>query len=101
MFFDNAGIAVYANHFGGVRAATICSFCSGIIQVLMGVFTYVLSGLSGGVMANFDWVTVIPGYMLIMKYGGLVGTIALIIIMLIIPQVQYKKAISRGEKYFR
>lgn len=88
MFFDNAGIAVYANHYGGVRAATILPFISGILQVVLGAFAYVLSGLSGGVMANFDWVTVIPGYMLVMKYGGIIGTVVLIIALLFIPQIQ-------------
>lgn len=100
MFFDNAGIAVYANHFGGVRAAWIVSLLSGVIQVLMGAVTYMLSGMSGGVMANFDWVTVIPGYMVIMKYGGLIGTVLLIVGMLLIPQFQYKNAVKKGKQYF-
>lgn len=91
MFFDNAGIAVYANHFGGVRAATILPFLSGIIQVVLGAFTYVLSGMSGGVMANFDWVTLIPGYMLIMEYGGLIGIIIAIVVMLCIPHLQDRR----------
>ena len=88
MFFDNAGIAVYANHFGGVRAATILPFISGILQVVLGAVAYTLSGLTGGVMANFDWVTVIPGYMLVMKYGGIIGTIVMIVLLLMIPQFQ-------------
>lgn len=88
MFFDNAGIAVYANHFGGVRAATALPFLSGIIQVVLGSFAFILSGLSGGVMANFDWVTVIPGYMLVMKYAGVIGVVVLVILLLMIPQIQ-------------
>lgn len=91
MFFDNAGIAVYANHFGGVRAATILPFLSGIIQVVLGSFTFILSGLSGGVMANFDWVTVIPGYMLVMKFAGLIGVVILAVLLLMIPQIQDRK----------
>ncbi|EKZ0375144.1 PTS transporter subunit IIC [Enterococcus faecalis] len=91
MFFDNAGIAVYANHFGGVRAATILPLLSGIIQVVLGVFAFSLSGLTGGVMANFDWVTVIPGFMLVMRYGKIFGVVFLMIILLLIPQIQDKK----------
>lgn len=91
MFFDNAGIAVYANHYGGVRAATLLPLMSGIIQVVLGAFTYMLSGMSGGIMANIDWVTLIPGYMLVMKYGGLIGTIILIIAMLAIPHLQDRR----------
>lgn len=98
MFFDNAGIAVYANHFGGVRAATILPFMTGILQVTLGAATYVLSGMSGGVMANFDWVTVIPGYMLVMKYGGLIGIIVLIVLMLAIPQLQDKRRLKLKAK---
>lgn len=91
MFFDNAGIAVYANHFGGVRAATALPFLSGIIQVVLGSFAFILSGLSGGVMANFDWVTVIPGYMLVMKYAGVIGVVVLVVALLMIPQLQDRK----------
>lgn len=90
MFFDNAGIAVYANHFGGIRAVVITTFISGLVQVGLGSFTYVLSGMSGGVMANFDWVTVIPGFMLVMKYGHIIGTVVLIALMLLIPQIQFR-----------
>lgn len=90
MFFDNAGIAVYANHFGGVRAATLLPLFSGILQVVLGVVAYSLSGLTGGVMANFDWVTVIPGFMLVMKYGKVIGVIILMMGLLLIPQIQDK-----------
>lgn len=91
MFFDNAGIAVYANHFGGVKAATILPFASGIIQVVLGAATYMLSGMTGGVMANFDWVTLIPGFMLVMKYGGVIFTSLLIVGLLIIPHLQDRR----------
>ena len=91
MFFDNAGIAVYANHYGGIRAAIILPFLSGILQVTLGAFTYILSGMSGGVMANFDWVTVIPGFMLVMKYSGVIGTIIMVVLLLMIPQLQDKR----------
>lgn len=91
MFFDNAGIAVYANHFGGVRAATLLPLFSGIIQVVLGAAAYTLSGLTGGVMANFDWVTVIPGFMLVMKYGKIIGVVVLMVALLAIPQLQDKR----------
>ena len=91
MFFDNAGIAVYANHYGGFRAAMILPFLSGIIQVCLGAFTYYISGMSGGVMANFDWVTVIPGFILVMHYLGVIGTVVMILLLLMIPQLQDKR----------
>lgn len=91
MFFDNAGIAVYANYYGGVRAATILPLLSGVIQVVLGAFAFTLSGLTGGVMANFDWVTVIPGFMLVMKYGGEIGVVILLIALLAIPQLQDRR----------
>ena len=95
MFFDNAGSAVYANHFGGVRAASILPLLSGIIQVVLGAVAFSLSGLTGGVMANFDWVTVIPGFMLVMKYGKIIGVIVLLFGLLLIPQIQDKKRRSK------
>lgn len=95
MFFDNAGIGVYANHFGGVRAASILPFVSGIIQVTLGAVTYMLSGMTGGVMANFDWVTVIPGFMIVMKYGGIILTILMIVGLLMIPQLQDRRRKQR------
>ena len=96
MFFDNAGIGVYANHFGGVRAASILPFLSGIIQVTLGAVTYMLSGMTGGVMANFDWVTVIPGFMIVMKYGGIILTILMIVGLLMIPQLQDRRRKQRA-----
>ncbi|MGH2217953.1 PTS transporter subunit IIC, partial [Enterococcus faecalis] len=57
LFFDNAVIAVYANNRGGVKAACLFRFLSGLIQVggsglfatWIGLFQYV------GYLRMFDW----------------------------------------------
>ncbi|MBM4761113.1 PTS ascorbate transporter subunit IIC [Bacillus sp. B15-48] len=95
MFFDNAGIAVYANHFGGFRAAMLLPFASGFLQVSLGAFTYSISGIVGGVMATFDWVTVIPGFILVMDHFGVIGVVLTIILLLIIPQIQDRKRLAK------
>ncbi len=93
VFFDNATFAVYANHKGGLKAAMIIPFASGIIQVLGGAFAAHFFQLSqfGGWHGNFDWDTVWPLIGVIMKYGQYVGVAAVIAALLIIPQLQYRK----------
>ncbi|MBY6971079.1 PTS transporter subunit IIC, partial [Clostridium botulinum] len=62
VFFDNATFAVYANKKGGLKAAMIIPFISGIIQVLGGAFAAYYFGLAqfGGWHGNFDFATVWP-----------------------------------------
>lgn len=91
LFFDNAGIGVVANYFGGVKAAMILTFLSGLTQVLLGAVTYAMAGLANGLYANFDWITVIPGFMFVMKHGGVILTVVLIIALLAIPHLQDKR----------
>ena len=99
VFFDNATFAIFANKRGGFKAAAICTFISGILQVLGGAVCAGLFKLSqyGGWHGNFDMSTswLIGG--LAMKYMGYVGIAICIIAMLIIPQVQYAKD---KENYF-
>lgn len=99
VFFDNATFAVYANHKGGFRAATIIPFLSGIIQVLGGAFAASVFQLAkyGGWHGNFDWDTIWVGFGLMMKYGGFIGVAAILLILLAIPQLQYMK---NKEHYF-
>jgi len=93
VFFDNATFSVFANKKGGLKAAVIITFISGIIQVLGGAFaagTFKLAQF-GGWHGNFDWDTVWPVIGLMMKYGQYIGVAAAIIILLAIPQITYLK----------
>lgn len=92
LFFDNAVIAVYANNRGGFKAACIFPFISGIIQVLGSALIAAFIGLSqyGGYIGMFDWATVWPIMTLMMKYLGYIGIGLVVVILLAIPQLQYR-----------
>ena len=94
LFFDNASIAVYANHRGGVKAAMILPFISGIIQVLGGaVCAYVLQLVAfGGWHGNFDFSTIFLVISYVVKYLKVPGVIICVLAMLVIPQIQYAKS---------
>lgn len=93
VFFDNATFAVYANKGGGARAAAIVTFASGVLQVLGGAVAAVMFGLAkyGGWHGNFDfdnlWLAI--GWS-IQKFG-VIGVVVSIVIMLVIPQLQYRR----------
>ena len=93
LFFDNATFAVFANRLGGIRAATIIPFFSGMIQVLGGGFAayFFTTGNFGGWHGNFDWDTVWPAIGVIMHYGQYFGVAAVIIFLLMIPQILYRR----------
>lgn len=93
VFFDNATFAVFANKKGGLKAAMIIPFFSGLIQVIGGAFAAYFFKLAqyGGWHGNFDWDTVWPLIGVIMKYGQYIGVAAVIGILLAIPQIQYYK----------
>lgn len=99
VFFDNATFAVFANKEGGLKAAVIIPFLSGIIQVIGGAFAahYFQTAKYGGWHGNFDWDTVWPAIGVIMKNLQYVGVGIVIILLLIIPQIQYMK---NKEHYF-
>lgn len=100
VFFDNASIAVFANKRGGVRAAMILPFISGVCQVLLGAVTVSLVELTtyGGWHGTIDFSTVWLGISALLKVWGLPGAIAAIVLMLLVPQIQYAR--SDKEKYF-
>jgi len=102
VFFDNATVAVFANKFGGVRAATILPFCTGIVQVLGGGFAawYFELYKFGGWHGNIDWDTLWPVIGVIMKNFSTPGLILVIVLMLLIPQLQYKRSANK-ENYFK
>lgn len=99
VFFDNATIAVFADKVGGIKAATIFPFFSGILQVLGGAFAAGAFGLYeyGGWHGNFDFATIWP----FIGWGIQEMSIAFIgisiIAMLLIPQFQYR---NNKENYF-
>lgn len=99
LFFDNAVIAVYANNRGGVKAACLFPFLSGIIQVGGSALFASWIGLSkyGGYLGMFDWATVWPVMGVILKVLGYVGIGVVVIGLLVIPQLQYRK---NPEGYF-
>lgn len=101
LFFDNATIAVYANHRGGIKAAMILPFCCGLIQVFGGALCAGLLQLVafGGWHGNFDFSTIFLGVSYIVKFLKVPGVILCVLAMLVIPQIQYRK--SDKSKYFK
>lgn len=93
VFFDNATISVYVNSKAGARAAMIFTFISGLIQVFGSVFFAQMFGLveHGGYMAMFDWVVIWPAFTVIMQNLGYIGVAIVVIFLVMIPQLQYKK----------
>ncbi|MDR0921852.1 MAG: PTS ascorbate transporter subunit IIC [Lactobacillales bacterium] len=93
LFFDNAAFAVYANNRGGVKAACVLPFISGIIQVGGSALIATWVGLSkyGGYIGMFDWATVWPLFTVVMKYLGYVGIGLVVLFLVVIPQIQYRR----------
>ena len=99
VFFDNAVIAIYADNRGGIKAAVILPFISGLIQVFGSALIAGWVGLAayGGYLGMFDWATVWPMFTVIMKFAGYFGIAIVVLILLAIPQLQYRK---HPETYF-
>lgn len=99
LFYDNATLGLYANNKGGFRALTIFCTLSGFLQVVGSALAIGLFQMAefGGYVGNLDWATVWPVIGVMIKYGAIIGAVAAIIIMLIIPQIHYRK---NKEKYF-
>lgn len=93
LFFDNAVFGVIANNRAGAKAAMILPFFSGIIQVVGAALISTWIGMSkfGGYLVMFDWDTVWPGFTVILKYLGYVGIVVVALILILIPQLQYRK----------
>lgn len=100
VFFDNATIAIFANEKGGIKAALILPFISGILQVLGSALIAGWVGMAayGGYLGMWDWAIVWPvmtGVMKFLSYGGIV---LVVVILLAIPQIQYR---MDKEGYFK
>lgn len=93
VFFDNAVIATYADNRGGIKAAMLLPFISGLIQVFGSALIAGWVGLAeyGGYLGMFDWATVWPMFTVIMKYAGYFGVAIVVLILVAIPQIQYRK----------
>lgn len=93
VFFDNAVIAVFADNRGGIKAAFLMPFISGLIQVFGSALIAGWVGLAqyGGYLGMFDWATVWPIFTVIMKFLGYAGVAVVCLILIMIPQMQYKK----------
>lgn len=92
VFFDNATIAVYANNRGGMKAAIVLPFISGLCQVFGSAFITSWVGMAayGGYLGMWDWAVVWPVFTVLMKYLSYAGLAIVIIALLAIPQIQYK-----------
>ena len=100
LFFDNGTLAVFANKAGGRRAAAIIPFFAGMIQVFGSalVLTVLKDGPAViGWMGMFDWATLWSGAVLLARPLGMIVPIILIPLLLIIPQLQYRR---NKENYF-
>ena len=101
VFFDNATIAVFADKRGGARAAAILSFTSGVLQVVGGAIAVVIFKLQGfgGWHGNIDQSTVWVLQGFLMNKLHIVGYVIVVVSMLLIPWLQFKRA-SSPESYY-
>lgn len=92
VFFDNATIGLVANEKGGLKACLVIPFFSGLIQVFGSAFIAGWVGLAdfGGYLGMFDWATVWPAFTVVMKYLGYIGVAVVVIVLLAIPQIEYR-----------
>lgn len=91
VFFDNATIAVFANEKGGIKAAIILPFISGLCQVFGSALIAGWVGMAayGGYLGMWDWAVVWPFMTVVMKFLGYIGIALVVIFLLAIPQIQY------------
>lgn len=93
VFFDNATIAVFANEKGGIKAALILPFISGLCQVFGSAIIAGWVGMAayGGYLGMWDWAVVWPVMTAVMKYLSYAGIAIVVIALLAIPQIRYRK----------
>lgn len=99
VFFDNATIAVYANNKGGMKAAMILPFISGLCQVFGSALIAGWVGMAayGGYLGMWDWAVVWPVFTALMRFLSYAGLAIVVIALLAIPQLQYR---ANKEGYF-
>jgi PTS system ascorbate-specific IIC component len=93
VFFDNATIAVFANNKGGLRAAMLWPFVSGLMQVFGSALIAGWVGMAafGGYLGMWDWAVVWPVFTVLMKYLSYFGVALVAIFLFAVPQIQYLK----------
>jgi len=93
MFFDNAVIGVFCNNRGGLKGAILFPFISGLLQVFGSALIATWVGLAqyGGYLGMWDWAVVWPIFTVVMKFLGWAGFALVVIFLLLIPQLQYRK----------
>lgn len=91
VFFDNATIAIFANEKGGIKAALILPFISGICQVFGSALIAGWVGMAayGGYIGMWDWAVVWPVMTGVMKFLSYAGIVICVIVLALIPQIQY------------
>ncbi len=92
VFFDNATIAIFANEKGGVKAALILPFISGLCQVFGSALIAGWVGMAayGGYLGMWDWAVVWPVMTGVMKFLSYAGVVVVAVALLAIPQIQYR-----------
>ncbi len=92
VFFDNATIGLVCNEKGGLKACLILPFISGLCQVFGSAIIAGWCGLAeyGGYLGMWDWAVVWPGFTAIMYYLQYVGVAIVVVILLAIPQIEYR-----------
>lgn len=92
VFFDNSTIAIFANQKGGIKAALILPFISGLCQVFGSALIAGWVGMAayGGYLGMWDWAVIWPIITVILKYLSYIGIPVVVIILLLIPQIQYR-----------
>ncbi len=99
VFFDNSTIAIFANEKGGIKAALILPFISGIMQVVGSAIIAGWVGMAayGGYLGMWDWAVIWPVMTAVMKYLSYAGIAIVAIVLILIPQLQYR---ADKEGYF-
>lgn len=93
VFFDNATIAVFANEKGGIKAALILPFVSGLCQVFGSAIIAGWVGMAayGGYLGMWDWAVIWPVMTGVMKFLSYAGIVLVGVVLLAIPQIQYRR----------
>ncbi len=92
VFFDNATIGLVCNENGGMKACLILPFISGLCQVFGSAIIAGWVGMAayGGYLGMWDWAVVWPCFTFIMKYLSYIGVIVVVVILMAIPQIEYR-----------